>query len=160
MRGIDATLGDPCDFRPAPGGTGFLPISPMNHLIKAMAPLKGFPSEKILKDLKPARGMVITTSIHVPPGDRTVLQQMEEGSCTDPKAWKGGKDLVDASPIIARIAEEMGYDPKLLAEGEGETHDVRAQRVQAVLVCLRGNGAGALGVGHGNLVPRCAALGA
>lgn len=93
----------------------------MNHLIKAMAPLKGFPSEKILKDLKPARGMVITTSIHVPPGDRTVLQQMEEGSCTDPKAWKGGKVLVDASPIIARIAEEMGYDPKLLAEGEGET---------------------------------------
>jgi len=83
--------------------------------------LKAIPSEKILKDLKPARGMVITTSIDVPPGDRTLLLQMEEGSCIDPKAWKGGKVLLDANPIVARIAAEMGYDPKLLAAGEGET---------------------------------------
>ena len=92
----------------------------MKHLQKTYG-LKAIPSEKILKDLKPARGMVITTSIQVSPADQTILQQMEEGSCIDPKAWKGGKVLVDARPIFERIAAEMGYDPKLMAEGEGET---------------------------------------
>jgi hypothetical protein len=93
----------------------------MTHLIKATAPLKGFPTEKTLKDLNPTRGMVITTSFNVPPGDRSVLIEMESGSIDDPKLWKGGKVLVDAAPIFGRIAEEMGYDPKLLADGEGET---------------------------------------
>ncbi|NBX35557.1 hypothetical protein EBR16_09415, partial [bacterium] len=93
----------------------------MTHLIKATAPLKGFPTEKTLKDLNPTRGMVITTSINVPPGDRSVLIEMESGSIDDPKLWKGGKVLVDAAPIFGRIAEEMGYDPDLVAAGEGET---------------------------------------
>lgn len=93
----------------------------MTHLIKATAPLKGFPTEKTLKDLNPTRGMVITTSINVPPGDRSVLTEMEAGSMDDPKLWKGGKVIVDAAPIFGRIATEMGYDPKLLAAGEGET---------------------------------------
>lgn len=92
----------------------------MTHL-KNTYGLKAIPSEKILKDLKPARGMVITTCIHVPPADQTVLQQMEEGSCIDPKAWKGGKVLVNAAPVFERIAAEMGYDLRLLTEGEGET---------------------------------------
>lgn len=83
--------------------------------------LKAIPSEKILKDLKPVRGMVITTSIHLAPADRTIVQQVEEGNCTDPKAWKGGKLLVDAVPVFERIAAEMGYDLKLLTEGEGDT---------------------------------------
>jgi voltage-gated potassium channel Kch len=93
----------------------------MKTTIQATAPLKGFPTEKTLKDLNPTRGMVITTSINVPPGDRSVLLQMEVGSFDDPQVWKGGKVLVDAAPIFERIAEEMGYDPKLLAAGEGET---------------------------------------
>lgn len=93
----------------------------MKTTIQATAPLKGFPTEKTLKDLNPTRGMVITTSINVPPGDRSVLLQMEVGSFDDPQVWKDGKVLVDAAPIFERIAEEMGYDPKLLAAGEGET---------------------------------------
>jgi hypothetical protein len=92
----------------------------MTHL-KNTYGLKAIPSEKILKDLKPVRGMVITTTIDVPPGDRSVLIEMEAGSLHDPKLWKGGKVLVDALPIIERIAAEMGYDPKLLVGGEGET---------------------------------------
>ena len=96
------------------------PLYAMTHL-KNTYGLKAIPTEKILKEFRPARGMVITTSIHVPPADRTILQQMEESSWTDPKAWKGGKVLVDAKPIIARIATEMGYDLSLLTEGEGET---------------------------------------
>lgn len=93
----------------------------MTTLIQATAPLKGFPTEKTLKDLQPTRGMVITTSIDVPPEDRSVLLEMEIGSDADPKAWQGGKVLVDPAPIFGRIATEMGYDLKLLAAGEGET---------------------------------------
>ena len=82
----------------------------MKTTIQATAPLKGFPTEKTLKDLNPTRGMVITTSINVPPGDRSVLLQMEVGSFDDPQVWKGGKVLVDAAPIFERIADGHEFD--------------------------------------------------
>jgi hypothetical protein len=92
----------------------------MTHL-KNTYGLKAIPSEKILKEFKPARGMRFRGQMELPPEDLPVLMQMERNQMLDPKAWKGARVVADVTPIFALIAEHMGYDLPSLLEGKGET---------------------------------------
>ena len=92
----------------------------MNHLQNTYG-LKAIPSEKILKEFRPARGMRFRGKMDLPPEDLPVLMQMERNRMLDPKAWKSARVVTDVTPIFALLAEHMGYDLPSLLEGKGET---------------------------------------
>ena len=92
----------------------------MTHL-KNTYGLKAIPSEKILKEFRPARGMRFRGQMDLPPEDLPVLMQMERNHMMDPRAWKSARVVADVTPVFALIAEQMGYDLASLLEGKGET---------------------------------------
>ncbi len=83
--------------------------------------LQAFPAEKILRDFKPVRGCYVRGKIELPPGQAEQLWASLSNHDTDPLAWQKPTVEVDLRPLFDAIAERMGYDPALLAEGRGET---------------------------------------
>jgi hypothetical protein len=83
--------------------------------------LQAFPTEKILRDFKPVRGCYVRGKIELPPGQAEQLWASLSNHDTDPLAWQKPTVEVDLRPLFDAIAERMGYDPALLAEGRGET---------------------------------------
>ena len=83
--------------------------------------LKAIPSEKILKEFHPVRGMRFRGQMDIPPEDVPVLVQMERNRMMDPKAWKRARLGADVTPVFTLVAEHMGYDLASLLEGKGET---------------------------------------
>lgn len=75
-------------------------------------PFLAFPSEKVFADFRPVRGLLIETPAPREASDRPLREFRSLRDLTD---------LHDPRPLIAAIAAEMGYDPALLAAGEGET---------------------------------------
>jgi len=92
----------------------------MTHLQNTYG-LKAIPSEKILKEFRPVRGMRFRGQMELPPEDLPVLMQMERNHMLDPKAWKCARVVADVTPVFGLIAEHMGYDLPSLLEGKGET---------------------------------------
>jgi hypothetical protein len=121
MQGFDTHSGDWCDFRPAGKSGGFLPISPMTTLIQATAPLKGFPTEKTLRDFHAVRGMRFRGPIDIPAEQIPVLAALERNRMLDPEAWKSARINADVTPVFGLIADKMGYALASLLEGKGET---------------------------------------
>jgi hypothetical protein len=83
--------------------------------------LKAIPSEKILKEFHPARGMRFAGPIDLTPEDLTVLHMSKMGQYFDRKSWLGTRLVPDVVPVFRLIAEQMGYDLDALLEGKGET---------------------------------------
>ena len=83
--------------------------------------LQAFPAEKILRDFKPVRGCYVRGKIELPPGQAEQLWASLRNRDADPLAWQKPTVEVDLRPLIDAIAERMGYNPALLAEGRGET---------------------------------------
>lgn len=83
--------------------------------------LKAIPTEKILREFDPARGLRFTGKIELTPEDLTVLRQSEMNRFYDRKSWLGTRLLPDVVPVFRLIAEKMGYDLAALLEGKGET---------------------------------------
>jgi len=83
--------------------------------------LQAFPTEKILKEFKPVRGCHVRGKIELPPGQAELLFASLRNRDSDPLAWQKPTVEVDLRPLFDAIAERMGYDPALLAEGRGET---------------------------------------
>lgn len=83
--------------------------------------LQAFPTEKILRDFKPIRGCHVRGAIELPPGQVELLWASVSNHDADPLAWQKPTVEADLRPLFDAIAERMGYDPALLAEGRGET---------------------------------------
>jgi hypothetical protein len=83
--------------------------------------LQAFPTEKILKEFKPVRGLVARGAIELPPGQEELLRITKQNRKDDELGWQEPAVLPDVRPLFDAIAERMGYDPALLAEGKGET---------------------------------------
>jgi hypothetical protein len=75
-------------------------------------PFFAFPSEKVLAEFRPVRGLLFETPVDTPADGRPFWEF---------RSLKDLIDLYDPRPFIEAIAKEMGYDPALLAAGEGET---------------------------------------
>ena len=75
-------------------------------------PFLAFPSEKVLAEFRPVRGLLFET-----PADPKNLER----PLGEFRSLKDLLDLHDPRPLIEAIAKEMGYDADLLAAGEGET---------------------------------------
>ena len=75
-------------------------------------PFLAFPSEKVLAEFRPVRGLLFET-----PADPKNLER----PLGEFRSLKDLFDLHDPRPLIEAIAKEMGYDADLLAAGEGET---------------------------------------
>jgi hypothetical protein len=83
--------------------------------------LLAFPTEKILKEFKPVRGFVARGAIELPPGQEELLRIAQRNRKDDELGWQEPVVLPDVRPLFDAIAQRMGYDPALLAEGRGET---------------------------------------
>jgi hypothetical protein len=83
--------------------------------------LKAIPTEKILKEFRPARGMRFSGLIDLAPEDLTVLAHSEMNRFYDRKAWLGTRLVPEVTPVFRLIADKMGYDLPSLLEGKGET---------------------------------------
>ena len=83
--------------------------------------LKAIPTEKILKEFRPARGMRFSGLIDLAPEDLTVLVHSEMNRFYDRKAWLGTRLVPEVTPVFRLIADKMGYDLPSLLEGKGET---------------------------------------
>lgn len=83
--------------------------------------LQAFPTEKILKEFKPVRGFVARGAIELPPGQEELLRIAKRNRKDDELGWQEPAVLPDVRPLFDAIAERLGYDPALLAEGKGET---------------------------------------
>ena len=83
--------------------------------------LQAFPTEKVLREFKAVRGLVAMGKIELPPDTAELLPLSQKNHQHDPVAWKKPQINPDLSPLIRAIAERLGYDPALLAEGKGET---------------------------------------
>lgn len=83
--------------------------------------LQAFPTEKILKEFKPVRGFVARGAIELPPGQEELLRIAIRNRKDDHLGWREPSVLPDIRPLFEAIAERLGYDPALLAEGKGET---------------------------------------
>lgn len=83
--------------------------------------LQAFPTEKVLREFKAVRGLVAMGKIELPPDTAELLPLSQKNHQYDPLAWKKPQINPDLSPLIRAIAERLGYDPALLAEGKGET---------------------------------------
>lgn len=83
--------------------------------------LQAFPTEKILKEFHPARGMRFAGPIDLPPKDREVLRATGITRYLDRKSWLGTRVVPDVGPVFRLIAEKMGYELSALLEGKGET---------------------------------------
>jgi hypothetical protein len=92
----------------------------MTKLIQPYS-LQAFPTEKILKEFKPVRGMVARGAIELPPGQEELLRITKRNRKDDELGWQEPAVLPDVRPLFEAIAKRMGYDPALLAEGKGET---------------------------------------
>jgi hypothetical protein len=75
-------------------------------------PFLAFPSEKVLAEFQPVRGLLVTAPL---PGGA------DNRPAADFQSLADLTDLHDPRPLIAAICQEMGYDPDLVAAGEGET---------------------------------------
>ena len=83
------------------------PLYAMTHL-KNTYGLKAIPTEKILKEFHPARGMRFSGPIDLTPEDLTVLRQSEMNRFYDRKAWLGTRLVPDVVPVFRLIADKMG----------------------------------------------------
>lgn len=83
--------------------------------------LQAFPTEKILKEFKPVRGMRFAGPIDIPAEDRAVLRNTAVNRYLDRKSWLGTRLVPDVVPVFQLIADKMGYDLPSLIEGKGET---------------------------------------
>lgn len=83
--------------------------------------LQAFPTEKILKEFKPVRGFVARGAIELPPGQEELVRIARRNRKDDELGWQDPAVLPDVRPLFDAIAERLGYDPALLAEGKGET---------------------------------------
>ena len=83
--------------------------------------LQAFPTEKILKEFKPVRGMRFAGPIDIPAEDRAVLRKTAVNRYLDRKSWLGARLVPDVVPVFQLIADKMGYDLPSLIEGKGET---------------------------------------
>ncbi len=83
--------------------------------------LQAFPTEKILKEFKPVRGMRFAGPIDIPAEDRAVLRNTRINRYLDRKSWLGARLVPDIVPVFRLIADKMGYDLASLVEGKGET---------------------------------------
>ena len=83
--------------------------------------LQAFPTEKILKEFKPVRGFVARGAIELPPGQEELLRIAKRNRKDDELGWQDPTVLPDVRPLFDAIAERLGYDPALLAEGKGDT---------------------------------------
>jgi hypothetical protein len=92
----------------------------MTKLIQPYS-LQAFPTEKILKEFKPSRGFVARGAIELPPGQEELLRITKRNRKDDELGWQEPAVLPDVRPLFDAIAERMGYDSALLAEGKGET---------------------------------------
>lgn len=91
-------------------GAGSLRVE-MQSIIPSL-PFLAFPSDKVLRDFRPIRGLLIETP---------APQEGSEHPLREFRALGDLLDLHDPRPLIAAIAAEMGYDADRLAAGEGET---------------------------------------
>ncbi len=92
----------------------------MTKLIHSYS-LQAFPTEKVLKEFKPVRGLIARGAIELPPGQEELLRITKRNRKDDELGWQEPTVLPDVRPLFEAIAERMGYDPALLAEGKGET---------------------------------------
>ena len=83
--------------------------------------LQAFPSEKLLKEFLPERGMAFSGEITANSHDLAIAENLHANAMMDPKAWKNTGFIVELRPIFERIAQHMGYELKSLLEGNGET---------------------------------------
>jgi hypothetical protein len=83
--------------------------------------LQAFPTEKVLKEFKPVRGMRFAGPIDIPAEDKAVLRNTALNRYLDRKSWLGTRLVPDVVPVFRLIAEKMGYDLPSLLEGKGET---------------------------------------
>jgi len=83
--------------------------------------LQAFPTEKILKEFNPVRGMRFSGRIELAPNDREALRESALNRHLDRKSWLGTRVVPDVVPVFRLIAEKMGYDLPALLEGKGET---------------------------------------
>lgn len=92
----------------------------MTHLQNTYG-LKAIPSEKILKEFRPARGMRFRGPITLTPEDEAIARTANANRYYDAKSWLGTRLVPDITPVFRLIAEQMGYDLPALLEGKGET---------------------------------------
>ena len=92
----------------------------MTKLIQPYS-LQAFPTEKILKEFKPSRGFVAKGLLELSPEQEELLRITKRNRKDDELGWQEPAVLPDVRPLFDAIAERMGYDPALLAEGKGET---------------------------------------
>jgi hypothetical protein len=89
-----------------------------------MYQLQAFPTQSVLKDFTPYRGIIFSSEIDLPYAEMKALHDLEftslEGSSLinqKPIATI----LIDTGPVLKLIAKEWNYDLDLLKEGKGET---------------------------------------
>lgn len=82
-----------------------------DHCIKTMYSLQAFPTEKVLKDFTPYRGIILCSDIDLTNQDEAYMAFLT----------KDCQVQIDTTPLLARIAKEWNYDLALLKEGNGET---------------------------------------
>jgi hypothetical protein len=92
----------------------------MTKLIQPYS-LQAFPTEKILKEFKPSRGFVAKGLLELSPEQEELLRITKRNRKDDELGWQEPAVLPDVRPLFDAIAERMGYDSALLAEGKGET---------------------------------------
>jgi hypothetical protein len=83
--------------------------------------LQAFPTEKILKEFKPVRGMRFAGPIDLRRRTGRFSAKPPSPATWDRKSWLGTRVVPDVVPVFRLIAEKMGYELSALLEGKGET---------------------------------------
>lgn len=82
-----------------------------DHCTKTMYSLQAFPTEKVLKDFTPYRGIILSSKIEFNCLDEQIAANVNGDSHVK----------IDITPILSRIAKAWKYNLALLQEGKGET---------------------------------------
>jgi hypothetical protein len=89
-----------------------------------MYSLQAFPTQKVLKDFTPYRGIILSSEVVLSHAEIIALHQAEFGSLENSQLIQNApvaSILIDTTPVLELIAKEWNYDLNLLKEGKGET---------------------------------------
>lgn len=95
-----------------------------DHCTKTMYSLQAFPTEKVLKDFTPYRGIILSSEVVLPPGEYRAMCELQLSSLKNSSLISNrplATILIDTGPVLELIAKEWKYDLALLKEGKGDT---------------------------------------
>ena len=91
---------------------------------KLMYQLQAFPTNSVLKDFIPYRGIILSSEVILSPDEYRAMRELKLSSLENSSLIENkplATVLIDTGPVLELIAKEWKYDLALLKEGKGDT---------------------------------------